>query len=283
MCKEFVLRVGTLIGVAALALPLCVAGQGQEQDLAELNKQLNNPLASVWGLQFQNNTSLMSGDIIASTEVQNVINFQPLLPVPVGSWTLITRPVIPFVTLPNLDAATLPDVDGHTTGLGDIALVTFAGPPLSGGWVFGFGPTFILPTATDDRLGQHKWQAGPAVVGLKMSQQWVIGGLLQQWWSFAGSDAYEATSQMNLQYFITRLLPNAWQIGMTPNITVNWKADDGNKLTLPVGLGVGKTTRIGKLPTKLLFEVQYSLIRPDDYGQQWNFRFAITPVIPSPF
>jgi hypothetical protein len=27
--------------------------------------------------------------------------------------------------------------------------------------VYGFGPTFMLPTATDDGLGTGKWSAGP--------------------------------------------------------------------------------------------------------------------------
>ncbi len=33
-----------------------------------------------------------------------------------------------------------------------------------------------------------------------------------------------------------------WQIGMTPNITVDWKARDGETLTFPIGLGVNKMT-----------------------------------------
>jgi hypothetical protein len=35
-------------------------------------------------------------------------------------------------------------------------------------------------------------------------------------------------------------LPGQWQIGTAPSILIDWKADDDNKLTLPVGLGVGK-------------------------------------------
>jgi hypothetical protein len=36
-------------------------------------------------------------------------------------------------------------------------------------------------------------------------------------------------------------------------------------------------------PVKLRFEPQYSVIRPDDVGAEWNFRIQITPVIPNPF
>jgi hypothetical protein len=53
-------------------------------------------------------------------------------------------------------------------------------------------------------------------------------------------------------------------IGMGPTVVVDWEADSGNKLTLPIGLGITKTVRWGKVPVKLRFEPQYSIIRPDE-------------------
>jgi hypothetical protein len=44
-----------------------------------------------------------------------------------------------------------------------------------------------------------------------------------------------------------------------------------------------KTVRWGKVPIKLRSEPQYSIIKPDNYGTAWNFRFQIAPVIPNPF
>jgi hypothetical protein len=37
------------------------------------------------------------------------------------------------------------------------------------------------------------------------------------------------------------------------------------------------------VPVKFRLEPQYSIIRPDDYGTEWNIRLQITPVIPNPF
>ena len=31
---------------------------------------------------------------------------------------------------------------------------------------------------------------------------------------------------MNLQYFLYRMLPNAWQVGFAPNVSVNWRYVD---------------------------------------------------------
>ena len=47
------------------------------------------------------------------------------------------------------------------------------------------------------------------------------------------------------------------------------------------GGSVTKTIRIGKMPAKLRAEVHYSVIRPELYGEEWNFRLQVTPVIPN--
>lgn len=55
-------------------------------------------------------------------------------------------------------------------------------------------------------------------------------------------------------------------------------------LLLAVSLaGAQEVDEPGELPTKLRAEVHYSVVRPDSYGEVWNIRLQITPVIPSPF
>lgn len=86
---------------------------------------------------------------------------------------------------------------------------------------------------------------------------------------------------MNIQYFLWRLLPGAWKVGTgAPNVTINWKADDDNKVNLPIGLGLAKTVRIGNLPMKFQLEGSYSFVHQDILAQRWNIRFTATPVIP---
>ncbi len=53
--------------------------------------------------------------------------------------------------------------------------------------------------------------------------------------------------------------------------------------TVPVGLGLTKTVRWDKMPIKSRLETRYSVIRPDDFGNEWVVRFQFTPVIPNPF
>ena len=252
--------------------------------LAEIDRQLNNPLTSIWSLTFQENFSLNKGDFVDGTEIGNTFFFQPALPIPLGKdMVFIARPVFPLVTNTVLNPTSEDGTNGHKTGFGDIQVLSLIGPDRKDGIVWGLGNTLRFPTATHDVLGQGKYQAGPAAMLFKIGKPWIIGGLVQHWWSFAGENDRANVSETHLQYVIRRQIPGAMSIGMGPTVVVDWEAGSGNKLTLPIGLGITKTIRIGKVPVKMRFEPQYSVIRPDDFGTEWNFRIQITPVIPSPF
>jgi hypothetical protein len=57
----------------------------------------------------------------------------------------------------------------------------------------------------------------------------------------------------------------------------------GSKV-FPVGLGVGKTVRIGKLPVQFYVEADYFAVRPDDTpGPRWSIDIQMVPVIPELF
>jgi hypothetical protein len=264
------------------------SGQPSAQELA---RQLNNPVSNVWSLTFQYNHSLQKGFPADGTEDQDLLNFQPALPLHMTeNWNLIVRPVLPFifkhpVLTPQIDPNTdeiYADFEDES-GFGDISLIALLSPArLKSRFLWGIGPTFIFPTASKDELGQEQWQAGPSAVGLWMGKDWILGVFPQQWWSFAGNSDRKSTNFTNIQYFIWRMLPGQWLIGMSPNITMNWKAEkDDNRFTVPVGLGVGKLVKLGKLPVKIQLQGQYSVIHPDDYGQRWNFQLQVIPVIPN--
>jgi hypothetical protein len=277
-----------LLGSSAFAEE---APQGEDEweeldeiSLEDINRQLENPLTRLWSLTLQENLSLNKGDLIDGRETSNTLFFQPALPLSIGDdMIFIARPVFPMVTNPILDPSESDGVRGRTTGFGDIEMFTLFGPNRVDGVVWGIGSTFRFPTATSDRLGQGKYQAGPAAMFLYLGERWTLGTVTQHWWSYAGDSDRSAVSQTNIQYIARRKIPGAMSIGMGPTIVIDWKADGGNKVTLPIGLGITKTIRIGRMPVKLRLEPQYSIIRPDDYGTEWNIRLQITPVIPNPF
>jgi hypothetical protein len=255
---------------------VATAGDGTTS-LTEVNKELSNPISSIWALQFQQNTFWLN------KPERNVVNllFQPVLPVSLtDDWNLITRPVIPvFNSTPYLnESGNLHRV----TGFGDIALVELLSPSprVTGPWLLGAGPTFIFPTASNFRLGQNKWQIGPTGVFGYLGKKWIAGVFPQQWWSVGGPGS-NTTSQMNLQYFFSYFPAAGWSIGTSPNMLVNWYASNSdNMVTFPLGLSVSKVVKIGLLPVKFGVQGQYMPVHPDVFGQKWNLQFTATPVIP---
>lgn len=200
-----------------------VAGKTEVNDLEEINRKLENPMTSLWSLVVQENFSLNKGEQIDGTIHSNTLFFQPALPVPMGDDLIfIARPVFPLVTSPVL----FPDgsVDKHKTGFGDIQFFAAIGPNLTDGAVWGAGATFILPTATDDVLGQGKWQAGPALLYFYLGRPWTLGVFAQHWQSFAGDANREDRSRTDIQYVARRQIPGAWSIGMGPTITIDWES-----------------------------------------------------------
>jgi len=248
--------------------------------LTDLNKQLVNPVSTLWSLTFQQNNygvSLPGGQV----GHQDNLLFQPVLPVSLtNNWNLINRPVLPlFNSVPTVDAQ---GNLGRATGFGDMSLVELLSPGtnlVGSDWLLGLGPTFIFPTATNGKVGQGKWQAGPAGVLGYLGDKFIAGVFPQQWWSVGGYGS-QNVSQLNLQYFGVYFPGDGWSIESTPNVLVNWKATSGNAVTFPVGLGVGKVVKLGPLPVKFALEVQYMPVHPDLFGEKWNVQLKISPVIP---
>jgi len=258
----------------------------------EMAKKSANPMSDVWMLLTQNDSSYLKGDATGGGgSWSNSFKLQPVMPVPImgGDWNLIVRPVFSYVSSPFNDSATNPL--SRTDGLADTVLLTLLGPNTTDGLVWGVGLSQIFPTATDDILGQGKWQAGPAFVVASLGTEsggmgiknWNIGMLAQQWWSYGGDNDRAETSQMDIQYFINWRINETALIGMTPNININWRADSGNQIAVPIGLGYIDVIKIGKLPIRVGIEAQYYVVQRDMDGPDWNFRLIFSPIIKNPF
>ena len=49
---------------------------------------------------------------------------------------------------------------------------------------------------------------------------------------------------------------------------------------MPIGIGVGKVVKFGRLPVKISLAGQYMVMQPDPVGQKWNVQIQLTPVLP---
>lgn len=249
-----------------------VVEQG-ESSSEELRQAAQNPMADLMSFPVQNNTNFGYGPL---DKTQNITNIQPVIPFDLSEdWLLITRAIAPLINQPEFVSG-----QGSEFGLGDINLSLFVGPSKPGSLIWGMGPVFLLPTATDDRLGTDKWGVGPAAVGLTMKGPWVFGVLAQNLWSFAGDSDRPDVNQMLIQYFINYNLPDGWYLTSSPVITANWEADNDNTWTVPFGGGFGRLFRIGKLPVNTQVQAFYNVEKPDKLGPDWTLRFQIQVLLP---
>jgi hypothetical protein len=274
-----------IIAYCACALFVVGTAHAQSDDSGDLATQSQNPVGNLVSLPFQNNTSFGIGP---NDAISNVLNIQPVYPVGLSEkWNLINRGIVPVIyreeVLPALDI-------GDATGLGDISYTGFISPAQPGKLIWGVGPSFLLPTATEDRWASEKWSAGAGVVMLSMPGKWVLGVLVQNVWSFAGDDDAADINEMLLQPIINYNFSKGWYFTSVPVIIANWEADSDNRWTVPVGGGLGKIMKWGEQPVDLSLAAFYNVEQPnalagqgvnlDNQGETWTLRLQIKLLFP---
>jgi hypothetical protein len=153
------------------------------------------------------------------------------------------------------------------------------GTPVGGRLMLGAGPTFIFPTASSRALGQDTWQIGPDVGAVLTGRKFISYGFAQQWFKVGGSG--RDTNQMNGVFNYTYTFQSGWTVGTQPNLSVDWKAAEGDAVTLSIGLQIGKLCRCGGLPTLFHVQAQYFAVRPDTIRPKLNLQLQVTPTIPA--
>jgi hypothetical protein len=279
MMKVKICRMMVLVLILSLLPVTAVAYRGDgviesgEVRDEELRRAAQNPMADLISLPIQNNTNFRYGP---RDKTQNVTNIQPVVPFGLSDdWLLISRTIIPLIRQPEFRYG-----QGDKFGLGDINQSLFFGPSRPGSLIWGAGAIFLLPTATNSRLGAEKWGVGPAAVGLTMQGPWVFGLLAQNIWSFAGDSDRKHVNQTTIQYFVNYNLPDGWYLTSSPIITANWKASSGDEWTVPFGGGLGRLFSIGKLPVNMQAQAFVNVEKPDNLGPDWTLRFQVQVLLP---
>ena len=153
-----------------------------------LRNAAQNPVASLISVPIQDNFNFNNSP---GDRTQNVLNIQPVIPLSLSkNWNLIVRWITPIIyqPIPVAQASGPPTLTTGVYGLGDMNPSFFVVPKKSK-IIWGIGPTFVLPTATNTTyLGQGKLSMGPSVVVLVQPTHWTIGASRKQClvrgWSF---------------------------------------------------------------------------------------------------
>jgi hypothetical protein len=240
----------------------------------ELAKLAQNPVGNLISLPFQNNTNLNFGP---EKGTQNILNIQPVIPISVNSeWNIITRTIVPVIWNPALG----PDTPGKD-GVGDTVFTAFLSPANPGRWIWGAGPVVQIPTNSNSQLGNKNWGLGPSFVVLHLAHgdPWVYGVLVNNIWSVTSNKTGGSYSNGLMQPFLNYNFEGGLYLTSAPILTVEWKAESGNRWTVPLGGGVGKIFHFGKLPVNSQLSAYYNVVRPD-FGANWQIRAQVQLMFP---
>jgi hypothetical protein len=258
-----------LFHVSALAtdpVPVTTAA-APAVDAAALAEKLSNPVADLISMQFENNFDFGVG---LNNGTLYLLNIQPVIPLHITpEWNYIVRPVLPFISTSNVYGP------GYVSGLGDLELETFISPAEPGpfGLIWGLGPTSIMPTATQKKLGGDVLTLGPSAVALVQKNGWTVGSLVTQNWRVAGPGDYNATY---FQPFISHTFKTATTLTADSESSYDWLDE---QWTISFNSGVSQVFKLGKIPVQIALELQYYAESPVP-GQQWGMRINFTPMFP---
>jgi hypothetical protein len=245
---------------------ISIAQEEASSDAAEIAKKLSNPVAKMISFPLQNNTDLGIGDQKGS---RNTLNIQPVIPIGLSDeLNIIARVVLPFVAQYGAIAGT------RSAGFGDAVASAFFSPAQAkDGLVWGAGPVFLLPVATDELSASKKFGIGPTIVIAQQTGSWTYGALANQIWSVAGDTSRPDVSQMYLQPFITHNWKSGAGIGVNAEINQYWKTKTTSVVIIPTITGV---TKLGSQVVQLVVGPRIPIAAPEASKAEFGIRAAMT-------
>ena len=236
----------------------------------ELAKQLQNPLASLISVPFQNNFDFGFDPADGSRWLMNI---QPVIPMSISEdWNLIGRVILPVISQNDIFGNS-----GSQTGLGDALLTGFFSPkaPTSGGMVWGAGPAISVPTATDDLLGSGQFSMGPSAVALMQKGSITYGALINHLWSLFGASDRGDVNATFFQPFLAKNFKGGYALSVNTEILQNWEAD----------ATVGTLNLVGSKVTTLGGQMVQYFIGPripmgNGNNASWGFRAGMVLLLP---
>jgi hypothetical protein len=215
------------------------AGGSSESDVATAN----NPIAPLNAIYFQN---YYAPTVYGVPGSNNLLDLRTLI----VSGRQIIRATLPL--------SSAEDNNGNQqSGLGDFNVFdAIRVSPAESKNVLAVGPMLTAPTATNSFLGQGKWQAGLAAVGLHpLSGGSLLVGIFTWQHSFAGEHTRPDAQGVTFQPIAALSIGGGYYVRSSGI----WNFDiSNNKRLIPLGIGFGKVFKTGNAIVNAFIEPQFT-------------------------
>ena len=272
-------RAGVLLGcVAALIVGACtttrpsrdveavqqntgttVSDAAPKDAADDLSRQATDPTASLMSLGLIGGYSgPYRGNAPGLDDHTTRIKFQPVIPFKAWGADNILRVSIPYTT------------GGRgETGLGDVSIFDLV--VIHEDWGrWGIGPVMTFAGDVD---APDPFVAGPAIGGVYQVDKGLNVGLFNQ--NVFGGDTAISQFQPIVAYQLGDGLALS---GGDLQFIYDWKHDRWQ--SVPIGLQIGKVTRIGGQPMRFAFNPQYEMLH-DDGLPRWTLNLSVTLLVPT--
>jgi hypothetical protein len=255
-------------GLAATLLAPAAPALAQEHPSAEAISQSNNPLSNLTGF---NINEYYTSSLYDSDQVGSLLNMQAVL-IPARRHLDIyhlVRATLPLETVPDSRSS-------YSSGLGDFTVqdaFKFSKPGARLEW--GVGPLLVVPTATSQALGSGKWQAGAALVMIRLLPGGSIAGGVATWQTdFAGAGDRPGTNLASVQPNVALVVgATGYYISSSPIWTFDFEND---RYLIPFSLGVGRVFLVGGTIVNVAVEPQVTVYHKGEQQPSMQLFFGLT-------
>lgn len=147
--------------------------------------------------------------------------------------------------------------------------------PAAGGWIWGAGPVFLLPTG-GDRLSADRWGLGPTGVALRQVGPWSYGALANHIVSVGGSSKTDVSATL-VNPFVTYAARGGVSVTLQAELSRDWERRD---TSMPVSLIVGKVLNLGGQIVQVSGGPRYDAAHFDNGPTGWAARASVALLFP---
>ena len=247
-------------------------------DAAEIARKLQDPLANIKMLLFDNGVDFKTGN----DDISYTFSVQPVYAIPMESYNIVLRGVIPVVGLSPgaqdpIIGEPLPPGRNDTWGISDSQLQVFFSPKSDSAWKWGLGPVLSLKTHTDSKLEGAGWGAGAAAVLVGSFSENVSFSMV------AGhTEGENSFSSSFIQPMLFYNVPGIEGMAVSYNntSTYNHNAKSKNAWTVPLGMTVSKTFVLESGIGLDLGIGYYNNVKRPEGAADWTLKWSVAIVFP---